>query len=97
MFNYATIAGIPKQELQQLEGGDTDVGGVTVIFAVTHGGREGSETHMWSLPCRHKGDTDRCVLCVHQAQQNNMDTQNLSPSADNVDTGLICQELPVPA
>ena len=40
VFNYVTIAGIPKQEFQQVEGGDTDVGGVTVIFAVrvTHGG-----------------------------------------------------------
>ena len=44
--------------------------------------------------------TDVCwcsTLCVHQTEQNNMDTQNLSLFADNVDTGLICQELHVPA
>ena len=43
MLNHVMIALYPlilKQEFQQGEGGDTDVGGVTVIFAVTvtHGG-----------------------------------------------------------
>ena len=78
---------------------DTDVGGVTVIFAVAHGGERGDPRHTCGVcSVDTKGTQTRCpTLCVHQAQQNNMDTQNLSPSADNVDTGLICQELPVPA
>ena len=65
VFNYVTIAGIPKQEFQQVEGGDTDVGGVTVIFAVTHGGREGiRDTHVEFAVSTQRGHRPGVPLCV---------------------------------
>ena len=72
VFNYVTIAGIPKQEFQQVEGGDTDVGGVTVIFAVTHGGREGiRDTHVEFAVPTQRGHRQMCAgvpLCVSTRQ-----------------------------
>ena len=107
MLNHVMIAQVPPHSQTGVpagegEGGDTDVGGVTVIFAVTQSHTGERDTHVEFAVWTQRGHRQMCskypTVCPpwHSAIIWTHRTRTWT-FVDNVDTGLCAKRLHVPA